>query len=136
MTPPRRDFLPAELRLELEQNEFQGCVAVQARQAGDQEQDSASLDGEDPEAGGVPQCFSQIVGLVTEADWNHRRPDDVAPYLDVAFEAFGPERLMIGSDWPVCTGAASYGRAMGAVMHDLGHLSTAAQEAVLGGNAQ
>jgi hypothetical protein len=79
MTPLRRDFLPAELKLELEQNEFQGCVAVQARQAADQEQDPASLDREDPEGGGVPQCFLQIVGPVTQADWNHRRPDDVAP---------------------------------------------------------
>jgi len=136
MTPLRRDFLPAELKLELGQNEFQGCVAVQARQAADQEQDPASLDREDPEGGGVPQCFLQIVGPVTQADWNHRRPDDVAPYLDVAFEALGPERLMIGSDWPVCTVAASYGRAVGAVTHYVGHLSREAQEAVLGGNAQ
>jgi L-fuconolactonase len=60
----------------------------------------------------------------------------MAPYLDVAFEAFGPERLMIGSDWPVCTVAASHGRAVEAVKHYLGHLSTEAQEAVLGGNAQ
>jgi len=118
MTPLRRDFLPAELKLELEQNEFQGWVAVQARQAADQEQDPASLDREDPEGGGVPQCFLQIVGPVTQADWNHRRPDDVAP----AFEALGPERLMIGSDWPVCTVAASYGRAVGAVTHYVGHL--------------
>ena len=37
------------------------------------------------------------------------------PYLDVAFECFGPHRLMIGSDWPVCTVAASYARAIGVV---------------------
>jgi L-fuconolactonase len=60
-----------------------------------------------------PNVFCKLSSLVTEADCNHWRPDDMAPYLDVAFEAFGPERLMIGSDWPVCTVAASYGRAMG-----------------------
>ena len=60
----------------------------------------------------------------------------MAPYLDVAFEAFGPQRLMIGSDWPVCTVAASYGRAMAVVKDYLGRPSTEAQQAVLGGNAQ
>ena len=43
-----------------------------------------------------------LSGLVTEASWRQWRPADFTLYLDVALEAFGPERLMIGSDWPVC----------------------------------
>jgi L-fuconolactonase len=83
-----------------------------------------------------PNVFCKLSGLVTEADWSHWKPEHMAPYLDVAFEAFGTQRLMIGSDWPVCTVAASYGRAMGIVRDYLGRLSTEAREAVLGGNAQ
>jgi L-fuconolactonase len=52
--------------------------------------------------------FCKVSGLVTEADWLHWKPEDIDPYLDVVFEAFGPERLMFGSDWPVCLLAASY----------------------------
>jgi L-fuconolactonase len=52
--------------------------------------------------------FCKLSGLVTEADWLHWKPEDIHPYLDVVFEAFGPERLMFGSDWPVCLLAASY----------------------------
>lgn len=50
----------------------------------------------------------KVSGMVTEADWKHWRPADFQYYLDVVFEAFGPERLMFGSDWPVCLVAASY----------------------------
>ncbi len=46
--------------------------------------------------------------MVTEADWKNWKAADFEPYLDVVFEAFGPERLMFGSDWPVCLVAASY----------------------------
>jgi L-fuconolactonase len=52
--------------------------------------------------------FCKLSGLVTEADWLHWKREDIDPYLDVVFEAFGPERLMFGSDWPVCLLAASY----------------------------
>ena len=52
--------------------------------------------------------YCKVSGLVTEADWSHWKPEDFRAYLDVVFEAFGPERLMFGSDWPVCLLAASY----------------------------
>lgn len=52
--------------------------------------------------------FCKLSGLVTEGDWRSWRPHDFTPYLDVVFEAFGPQRLMFGSDWPVCLVAASY----------------------------
>ena len=50
----------------------------------------------------------KLSGLVTEADWNNWRAEDFRPYLDVVFEAFGTERLMFGSDWPVCLLAGTY----------------------------
>lgn len=50
----------------------------------------------------------KVSGMVTEADWEYWTRDDLRPYLDAAFEAFGPDRLMFGSDWPVCLVAASY----------------------------
>ena len=46
--------------------------------------------------------------MVTEADWKKHKPADFIPYMDVVFEAFGADRVMFGSDWPVCQVAASY----------------------------
>ncbi len=88
------------------------------------------------ELAGFSNVFCKLSGLVTEADWQHWKPEHVRPYLDVAFECFGPQRLMIGSDWPVCTVAASYARAMGVVDDYLGGHSAQVRAAVLGGNAQ
>jgi L-fuconolactonase len=83
-----------------------------------------------------PNVFCKLSGLVTEANWHHWKPEDMTPHLDIVFESFGPQRLMIGSDWPVCSVAASYGRAMAVVKDYLGRHSIQVQEAVLGGNAQ
>lgn len=55
-----------------------------------------------------PNVYCKLSGMVTEADWKNWKTADFDPYLDVVFEAFGPERLMFGSDWPVCLVAASY----------------------------
>lgn len=82
-----------------------------------------------------PNVYAKVSGLVTEADWQAWKPEDIRPYLDVAFECFGPSRLMIGSDWPVCTVAASYERTMNLVKDYLGKYAPAEREAVLGGNA-
>jgi L-fuconolactonase len=51
--------------------------------------------------------------MVTEADWLSWNPQDLYPFLDIVFDAFGTDRLMIGSDWPVCNLAGSYGQVMG-----------------------
>jgi L-fuconolactonase len=77
----------------------------------------------------------KLSGLVTEADWARWTPEDIVPYLDVVSEAFGPERLMIGSDWPVCTLAGDYARVMGLVEGYLARLPAGEAEAVLGENA-
>ncbi|MFI6007614.1 amidohydrolase family protein [Streptomyces sp. NPDC051243] len=54
----------------------------------------------------------KLSGLVTEADHASWTVDDLRPYADVVLDAFGPERLMFGSDWPVCTLAATYGQVL------------------------
>lgn len=86
-------------------------------------------------AASSPNVFCKLSGLVTEADWQRWTPEHITPYLDVAFESFGPERLMIGSDWPVCLVAASYSRAVKVVNDYILHLPPESQAAVLGGNA-
>ena len=83
-----------------------------------------------------PNVFAKLSGLVTEADWSSWTARDLRPYLDVAFECFGAGRLMIGSDWPVCTVAGEYSRTMSAVVDYLADRSDAERDAVLGGNAQ
>ncbi len=83
-----------------------------------------------------PNVFCKLSGLVTEADWQHWKPEQIFTVLDVAFEAFGARRLMIGSDWPVCLVAASYTQAVGVVKSYLGQHNSEDRDGVLGGNAQ
>jgi L-fucono-1,5-lactonase len=84
----------------------------------------------------APNVVAKLSGLVTEANWTAWTPDQMRPYLDVAFECFGSGRLMIGSDWPVCTLAGDYGQTMAAVTEYLKDRPAAEREAVLGGNAR
>ncbi len=79
--------------------------------------------------------FCKLSGLVTEADWKNWKPSDFEPYLDVALESFGSDRLMIGSDWPVCKVAGSYSQVMNLVMDYLSRYPDDVREAILGGNA-
>jgi L-fuconolactonase len=79
--------------------------------------------------------WCKVSGLVTEADWTRWTASDVRPYLDVAFDCFGAERLLAGSDWPVCTVAAGYGRTMSLLTDYLEHRPSSERDAVLGGNA-
>jgi len=83
-----------------------------------------------------PNLFCKLSGLVTEADWQHWQPEQIIPFLDVAFEAFGPDRLMMGSDWPVCLVAASYARWVEVLQAYLLQQKPEFRESVLGGNAQ
>ena len=87
------------------------------------------------ELASFPNVHAKVSGLVTEADWQTWKPENIRPYLSVAFECFGPRRLMIGSDWPVCTVAGTYARVMDLVKDYLGKYSAEEKEAVLGGNA-
>jgi L-fuconolactonase len=82
-----------------------------------------------------PNVFCKVSGLVTEAEWARWTPDDIFPYLDVAFECFGAHRLLFGSDWPVCTVAADYARTISLIEHYMADKPAAERDAVMGGNA-
>jgi L-fuconolactonase len=83
----------------------------------------------------LPNASAKLSGLVTEADWRRWRPSDLAPYLEVALEAFGPARLMLGSDWPVCTLAASHEAAVRVVRDFVARLSVDERDAISGKTA-
>ncbi len=83
----------------------------------------------------APNVLCKVSGMVTEADAKAWKPADFRPYLDVVFEAFGEDRLMYGSDWPVCLLAAEYAQVFALVRDYLAPLSAEAQAKVLGENA-
>ncbi len=83
----------------------------------------------------LPNTAAKLSGLVTEADWKRWNVADLRPYADTALDAFGPARMMFGSDWPVCTLAAGYGDVLGAARDLTGHLTDAECEAVFAGTA-
>lgn len=78
----------------------------------------------------------KLSGMVTEADHQRWSIDDLRPYAETVLDAFGPHRLMFGSDWPVCTVAASYSRWFEAVNTLLAGLSVEERDAILGANAE
>ena len=82
-----------------------------------------------------PNVFCKLSGMVTEADWKGWTADDLRPYVQTALECFGPERLMFGSDWPVCELAATYGQVKRALVDSLGPISETEREAIFGGTA-
>ena len=77
----------------------------------------------------------KLSGLVTEAAWRQWKPADFRPVLDVALQAFGPERLMFGSDWPVCLLSADYAEVTGIIRDFIAPLSPAEQGQIWGGTA-
>jgi L-fuconolactonase len=74
----------------------------------------------------------KLSGMVTEARWHDWKTEDFAPYLDVVMNTFGPARLMIGSDWPVCAASAPYSRTMALVRDYIGSLTPDEQHSILG----
>ncbi len=78
----------------------------------------------------------KVSGLVTEAAWKVWTRDDYAPYLDVVFDCFGIDRLMFGSDWPVCTLSGSYSEVVGIVRDYISGLSNEEKDKVMGANAR
>ena len=70
-----------------------------------------------------PNLYCKLSGMITEADWENWRPADLRPYVDIALDAFGPDRLMYGSDWPVCELAGSYEQVLNALHDCLGEIS-------------
>jgi L-fuconolactonase len=87
------------------------------------------------EMASLPNVYCKVSGLVTEAKWQGWRADDFEPYLDFVFEAFGCDRLMFGSDWPVCLLAGSYREVAELIFSYISTLPGNQQDRVLGLNA-
>ena len=79
--------------------------------------------------------YCKISGMVTEADWKNWKAKDFFPYLDVVVKSFGTNRIMYGSDWPVCLAAASYEQALNIVKEYFSSFSKNEQDLFFGGNA-
>jgi L-fuconolactonase len=78
----------------------------------------------------------KLSGMVTEASWTDWTVEDLRPYVDVVLEAFGPDRVMFGSDWPVCLLAASYGEVVEAAEQLTAGLGEKERNAVFGDTAR
>lgn len=81
-----------------------------------------------------PRIWCKLSGLVTEArpSWTS---SDLAPYIESAIDAFGTDRLMFGSDWPICTLAASYAQVIGGLREVLGDVRSPIAAEIFGGSA-
>ncbi|WP_030664223.1 amidohydrolase [Streptomyces rimosus] len=88
------------------------------------------------ELAALPNTVCKFSGLVTEADWAAWTVADLRPYTDTVLAAFGPYRIMYGSDWPVCRLAASYGEVLDAAGRLTEELSPDEQAQVFGGTAK
>lgn len=82
-----------------------------------------------------PNVHCKLSGMVTEAAWQQWAIGDFRRYLDVVFDCFGSDRLMWGSDWPVCTLSASYAEVLVIVLDYARQLPIETQEQIFGGNA-
>jgi L-fuconolactonase len=83
-----------------------------------------------------PNVFCKLSGMVTEADLRAWTRETLEPYAELVLEAFGPSRVMFGSDWPVCLAACPYSRWLATVRELCGGLSAGERESVLGGTAR
>jgi L-fuconolactonase len=80
--------------------------------------------------------YCKLSGMVTEADWKDWTESDLRPYFDVVLDAFGPKRLMFGSDWPVILVACDYKRWADTVRSWIAKLSAPEQLSIMGGTAK
>jgi L-fuconolactonase len=80
-----------------------------------------------------PNVWCKLSGMVTEADTSNWKRKDFHPYLDIVFKAFGPGRLMIGSDWPVCRLGGEYIDVIGIVDDYVSGMPSEVREKILGG---
>lgn len=82
-----------------------------------------------------PNVYCKVSGMLTEADWRSWNNTDFQPYLDVVFQVFGVERILYGSDWPVCLLAGSYKEQLHVIEEYISSYSLEDQLKVMGGNA-
>ena len=83
-----------------------------------------------------PHVNCKISGMVTEADIKGWTAAQLRPYFDVVLEAFGPDRLLFGSDWPVCLVATTYQQWFELVLENISAFSTSEQDRIMGRNAE
>jgi L-fuconolactonase len=79
--------------------------------------------------------FCKLSGMVTEANWDSWKQEDFVPYMEILLETFGPDRLLFGSDWPVCTVVVKYEQVLRIVTDFISSLSPAEQSHIMGQNA-
>ncbi|MGY4383106.1 L-fuconolactonase [Pedobacter sp. UYP24] len=84
---------------------------------------------------GFENLYCKVSGMVTEAKWHNWKQADFTPYLDIVFETFGANRVMYGSDWPVCLTAAAYREVQGIMNTYISKLTINEQSLFWGGNA-
>ena len=82
-----------------------------------------------------PNVYCKLSGMVTEADWTNWKPEHLKPYVEHVLACFGEDRVMFGSDWPVCLLAADYGKVKGTLESILGHPRGETYARIFGGNA-
>jgi L-fuconolactonase len=87
------------------------------------------------ELASLPNVWCKVSGMITEADWGHWQPSQFGPYLDVVFEAFGPDRVMFGSDWPVALLAGTYRQVFELAREYVAPLGAGIEAGFFGGNA-
>jgi L-fuconolactonase len=80
--------------------------------------------------------WCKLSGMVTEADWNNWKANDLKPYIEIAIDAFSPKRLMFGSDWPVCELAGTYKAVHDALAMNISQLTEAEQARIFAGSAR
>ncbi len=85
--------------------------------------------------GEFDNVFCKISGMVTETNWNNWQPGEFDPYMDVVVDAFGTDRIMFGSDWPVCKVSATYEEVYGIVKNYFSGYSESEKVKVFGENA-
>jgi L-fuconolactonase len=102
---------------------------------------SIAKKGWDDWAGGIaalgqcPNVWCKLSGMITEADWAHWKAGDLQPYVNYILESFGPERVLFGSDWPVCLLAGSYEQVVDALAQNLASLTHEERNKIFGSNA-
>lgn len=85
--------------------------------------------------GKLPNVHCKLSGMITEADFNLWTPEQINPYMKLTLEAFGSEKIMFGSDWPVCLVAGNYNKVKKLVTDFIAHLPLKEQTAIMGENA-
>ncbi len=82
-----------------------------------------------------PNVYCKLSGMTTEADYNNWTAEQIEPYMQLVLDAFGANRILFGSDWPVCLVAGNYTKTKELVTNFIAKLSTKDQAAIMGANA-